>query len=104
MKLGSPNPPRGPVDALGKLLFEGKDVTDYLFQVPDDESQRERLRGILTEVIAEARAGGHHELPRIAAEVKAVLDEAPSAPGAGMLQAGFDRLLRLWQAARSGLF
>ena len=101
---GSPNPPPGPVDALGRLLFEGKDVADYLFQVPDDEGQRERLRGILAEVIVEARSGSHHELPRIAEEVKAVLDEPPSAPGAEMLQAGFDRLLRLWQAARSGLF
>jgi hypothetical protein len=46
----------------------------------------------------------HRELPRIAGELLDKLAEPPSIPAAEMVQAGFDRMWRLWQAARSGLF
>lgn len=96
--------PQPPLDNVGKLLFEGKDVADYLFQVPDDEAQRQRLRGVLTGIIDAAKAGGHNELPRIAEEAQASLAEPSSPQAAEMVQVGFDRMVRLWQAARSGLF
>jgi len=46
----------------------------------------------------------HRELPRIAQELKAALDQPPSPAQAELLQDGFDRMVKLWQAARSGLF
>ncbi len=96
--------PQPPLDDVGKLLFEGKDVADYLFQLPDDEAQRDRLRGLLDGLVEAAKVGGHNELPRIAGEVRATLAEPASPQSAEMVQVGFDRMVRLWQAARSGLF
>ena len=96
--------PRPPMDEVGKLLTAGKDIATYLFQVPDDESQRERLRAILASIETETKGGNHRELPRIASEVAATLSEPPSIPAAEMVQAGFDRMWRLWESARSGLF
>ncbi len=96
--------PQPPLDDVGKLLFEGKDVAGYLFQVPDDEAERDRLRGLLDRTIEAAKTGGHNELPRIASELQATLAEPASPQAADMLQVGFDRMVRLWQAARSGLF
>ena len=96
--------PQPPLDDVGKLLFEGKDVADYLFQVPDDEAQRDRLRVLLDGIVEAAKIGGHNELPRIAREVRTTLAEPASPRAAEMLQVGFGRMVRLWQAARSGLF
>jgi hypothetical protein len=95
---------RPPVlDAVGKLCYEGKDLAAYLYQVPDDESQRSRLRTVLDAILQQA-GRQHRELPRIAQELKAALDQPPSPAQAELLQDGFDRMVKLWQAARSGLF
>ncbi|NIM48152.1 MAG: hypothetical protein GTO22_02635 [Gemmatimonadales bacterium] len=96
--------PRIPPDALGKLCKEGRDVASYLFQVPDDEAQWQRLREIVQAILKEARATKRRELPRIAQEMNDALSDKPTAQTAELMQSGFDRMFRLWQAARSGLF
>ncbi len=96
---------RPPVlDKVGKLCLEGKDVAAYLYQVPDDEGQRARLRAILDGILNESAVKKRKQLPSIAQGLKEVLSEPPTPVGAAKLQDGFDRMVKLWQAARSGLF
>jgi hypothetical protein len=80
-----PPGPRGPripfKDRLGELCESGRESTAYLWQVPDDESVRRKIAGLLTEIKAEAAKGGRKEMGRLAVEI---------------LQDGFDRLTRLW--------
>ncbi len=67
---------RPPVlDKVGKLCLEGKDVAAYLYQVPDDEGQRARLRAILDGILNESAVKKRKELPSIAQGLKEVLSE-----------------------------
>ncbi len=93
-----------PLDELGKLCYEGQQVAQYLFQVPDDESQWERLAGIVTRLIEHVKPSKHQEMARIAAAVQQVLAGPHSMQAADQLQADFDRLVKLWQLSKSGLF
>jgi len=100
------NPPRRapPVlDALGKLCSEGKQLADYLWQVPKDEAARERVVAILEQIAAEGTKQGRKEMPRICAELKTAAKASPSPQQVDLLVNGFDRLMHLWQAAKSGL-
>lgn len=100
------NPPRRapPVlDALGKLCSEGKQLADYLWQVPKDEAARERVVAILEQISAEGTKQGRKEMPRICAELKTAAKASPSPQQVDLLVNGFDRLMHLWQAAKSGL-
>jgi len=100
------NPPRRapPVlDALGKLCSEGKQLADYLWQVPKDEAARERVVAILEQIAAESTKQGRKEMPRICAELKTAAKASPSPQQVDLLVNGFDRLMHLWQAAKSGL-
>lgn len=101
---GGQNPRPVFLDAVGKLLEEGKSVTAYLYQVPDDKSQWDRLGQILDAILKDPQAAKRHELPRVAAELKETLAQPPSIPAVELLQAGFDRLAKSWQATKSGLF
>lgn len=93
------------LDEIGKLCQAGKDVATYLHQQPADEAQRVRMREILDGIIEEAPTTQHRELKRIAEELKQqALEGPPSIAQAELLQDGFDRMVKLWQAARSGLF
>ena len=91
------------LDKLGKLCVEGQEVATYLFQVPDDESQWQRIRQIVDGILQETSRSPRKELPRIAEELREALDGPPSMMVAEQLQSGFDRLVKLWKAARSGL-
>lgn len=92
------------LDTLGRLCIQGQEVSSYLFQVPSDEEQTHEIRAILRGVIAECEHTSHSELPRIAAYLLDVSSELPSIAAADGLVAGFDRILKLWEASRSGLF
>jgi len=100
---GMRNSGRRVLDPLGKLCFEGQDVATYLFQVPDDEAQWERIRGIVDAIMAETANSNRRELPAIAAELKAALSQPPSMMVAEQLMTGFDRITKLWKSAKSGL-
>lgn len=92
------------LDTLGRLCVQGREVSSYLFQVPSDEEQAHEIRVILRGVIAECERTSHNELPRIAAQMLDVSNELPSIAAADGLMSGFDRMVRLWEASRSGLF
>lgn len=92
-----------PLDEVGRLCYEGQQVSEYLFQVPDDESQWQRLDDIVARLLAELRPSKHGEMRRIAEEVKQALASAHTIQLADQLQADFDRLVKLWQLSKSGL-
>ncbi len=91
-------------EEIGQLCSEGQDIATYLFQVPNDPGQRKRVREILDTLAAHRAIANRKEFPQIVAGMKAALDEQPSMMAAESLQDGFDRLNRLWQSAKSGLF
>ena len=90
-------------DALGKLCVEGKGAAEYLWQVPDDASVRAKVVGILENIAAEAQAQGRKEMGRIVEELLPAAKASPSPQQVDLLVDGFDRLSKLWQAAKSGL-
>lgn len=100
-------PPRRPpvplLDTLGKLCVEGKEAADYLWQVPDDASVRERIVVILGRIAAESRGQGRREMPKVAEEMIIAARATPSPQQVDLLVNGFDRLYHLWEAARSGM-
>lgn len=92
-----------PLDHLGKLCTEGKDAALYLWQVPDDREARERIVVILNAIGEEAAARRRREMGRVVSELLVAARATPSPQQVDLLVAGFDRLTKLWQAARSGL-
>jgi hypothetical protein len=100
--------PRRPVpplmDRLGELCKAGRDGASYLWQVPDDEGVRRKIAAILAEIKVEAAKGGRQEMGRLAGELETALGVSASPQQVELLQDGFDRLIRLWAAAKSGLF
>ena len=96
--------PRAPLlDALGKLCVEGKQLAEYLWQVPDDAGARQQIFVILDQIAAEGAKQGRKEMPRICAELVTAANATPSPQQVDLLVNGFDRLYQLWQAAKSGL-
>lgn len=91
------------MDALGKLCTEGKDAAEYLWQVPDDAAVRQKILDLLDQIVVESTKQGRREMPRIAEELKTASRATPSPQQVDMLVDGFDRLTKLWQAAKSGL-
>jgi hypothetical protein len=100
---GMKNSGRRLMDPLGKLCFEGQDLANYLFQVPDDESQWDRVRGIVDAILKETANTRRRELPAIAREMQEALKQPPSVMVAEQLVSGFDRMTKLWKSAKSGL-
>jgi hypothetical protein len=92
------------MDRLGELCKSGRDSATYLWQVPDDDSVRRKIAGILAEIKVEAARGGRQEMGRLVVELETALGVSPSPQQVELLQDGFDRLIRLWAAAKSGLF
>lgn len=91
------------MDPLGRLLFRGQEIASYLFQVPDDAAQWERIRNVAGAIVDEASKSTRRELPQIAREIQELLDQPPSVMLADQLVACFDRMVKLWKAAKSGL-
>jgi hypothetical protein len=91
------------LDALGKLITDGKQSADYLWQVPDDQAMRDKILTILDQIAVEGAKQGRKEMPRIAEELKTAAKASPSPQQVDLLVNGFDRLMQLWEAAKSGL-
>lgn len=103
-----PTPPGRPfrplMDHLGELCRDGKEAAEYLWQVPHDTETRRKITGMLAEIQVEAAKQNRREMGRIAAELEAAAQASPSPQQVELLQDGFERLTRLWAAAKSGLF
>jgi hypothetical protein len=104
-----PSPaPRRPfiplMDRLGELCRDGKESAEYLWQVPHDEEVRGKILNLLTEIRTEAAKQNRSEMGRIAAELETAAQASASPRQVEILQDGFERLTRLWAAAKSGLF
>jgi len=91
------------MDALGKLCADGKASAEYLWQVPDDSQVRLKIVGILEQIGVEAQKQNRKEMGRIVAELGTAAKASPSPQQVDRLVDGFDRLMKLWQAAKSGL-
>ena len=92
-----------PVDDLGQAILDGKDAASFLWQVPDDVETRDRIAKLLKFIQSESEKGGRREMPQICRELQVAISASPSPQQVDILQDGFDRIHKLWQAARSGL-
>ena len=91
------------LDALGKSILEGKETASYLWQVPDDQATRQRLERLVEEIREQSAKKGRREMPRLCEELLTALRASPSPQQVDLLQDGFDRLYKLWEAAKTGL-
>ena len=91
------------MDTLGELCISGRDSAAYLWQVPTDDSVRRQIGDTLVKINAECAKQGRREMANIVGELETALAATPSPQQVEILQSGFDRLCKLWQAAKSGL-
>ena len=91
------------MDALGQFCADGKASAEYLWQVPDDQGVRQKIVGIIEQIATESTKQGRKEMGRICEELAIAAKASPSPQQVELLVDGFDRLTKLWQAAKSGL-
>ncbi len=91
------------MDALGQMCTDGKQTAEYLWQVPKDADARKKILDLLTQIGTESAKQGRREMPKLAEELKIAAQATPSPQQVELLVDGFDRLTKLWQAAKSGL-
>ena len=91
------------MDPLGQMCADGKQTAEYLWQVPKDAAARHKIMDLLIQIGIESLKQGRREMPRIVEELKIAAQATPSPQQVDMLVDGFDRLTKLWQAAKSGL-
>ena len=92
------------MDRLGELCVAGRDSATYLWQVPNDEGVRQKIAELLAQIKVEAAKQGRQEMGRLVLELETAVAASPSPQQVELLQDGFERLMRLWAAAKSGLF
>jgi hypothetical protein len=91
------------MDALGQMCADGKETAEFLWQVPKDAAARAKILELLNQIGVESTKQGRHEMPRLVEELKIAAQATPSPQQVELLVDGFDRLTKLWQAAKSGL-
>ena len=91
------------MDRLGERCQAGRDSATYLWRVLDDESVRRKIAAILAEIKVEAAKSGVRRWTAGSWNWR-LLWVSPSPQQVELLQDGFDRMIRLWAAAKSGLF
>src|SRR5260370_15731168 len=105
--MNDPNAPRQSrqplLDPLGQLWSDGKQAAEYLWQVPKDAQVRQQILDILTQIGIASAKQGRREMPKLVEELKIAAQASPSPQQVELLVDGFDRLMKLWQAAKSGL-
>jgi hypothetical protein len=100
----APRPSRQPLmDSLGQMCADGKQTAEYLWQVPKDAAARQKILDLLTQIGSESAKQGRREMPKLVEELKIAAQASPSPQQVELLVDGFDRLMKLWQAAKSGL-
>lgn len=91
-------------DRLGELCASGKESAEYLWQVPDDAEVRKKIADNLSLIRTEVAKTGRREMAKLVEDLQTAIAASPSPQQAEILQDGFDRLTRLWQSAKSGLY
>ncbi len=91
------------MDPLGQLCADGKQAAEYLWQVPKDAAVRQKILDMLNQIGIESAKQGRREMPKLVEELKVAAQATPSPQQVDVLVDGFDRLMKLWQAAKSGL-
>lgn len=91
------------MDSLGQLCADGKQAAEYLWQVPKDAVVRRKILDILSQIETQSAKQGRKEMPKLANELKIAAQASASPQQVELLVDGFDRLTKLWQAAKSGL-
>lgn len=91
------------MDRLGELCVSGRDSAAYLWQVPMDATVRGEITRKLVEIHAECHRNNRGEMTRIVEELETAMQASPSPQQVEILQDGFDRLVKLWGCAKSGL-
>jgi hypothetical protein len=91
------------LDSLGQLCVDGKQAAEYLWQVPKDAAVRKQILDLLNQIGIESMKQGRREMPKLVEELKIAAAATPSPQQVELLVDGFDRLTKLWQAAKSGL-
>ncbi len=91
-------------DRLGELCASGKESAEYLWQVPDDAEVRKKIADNLSLIRTEVAKTGRREMAKLVEDLQTAIAASPSPQQAEILQDGFDRLMRLWQSAKSGLY
>src|SRR5712664_1607509 len=100
----APRPSRQPLmDPLGQMCTDGKEAAEYLWQVPKDAAVRQKILDLLTQIGVESAKQGRREMPKLVEDLKVTVRRTPSPQQVELLVDGFDRLTKLWQAAKSGL-
>ena len=101
----APRKPLPPLmDRLGELCVAGRDSATYLWQVPNDDGVRRKIAEVLAQIKVEAAKQGRQEMGRLVVDLETAVAATPSPQQVELLQDGFERLMRLWAAAKSGLF
>lgn len=91
------------LDEMGTAIVAGKDAAAYLWQVPDDTETRARIATLLEQIRDASARQGRTEMPRLCDELLVAARAQPTPQQVDILQDGFDRLYKLWSAAKSGL-
>jgi len=91
------------LDEMGTAIVTGKDAVAFLWQVPEDADTRQRLVELLERIRELSSGQGRKEMPKLCGELLVAVRAQPSPQQVDMLQDGFDRLYKLWAAAKSGL-
>ena len=91
------------LDEMGTAIVSGKDAVAFLWQVPDDADTRRRVVELLERVRVLSTEQGRTEMPKLCGELLVALRAQPTPQQVDLLQDGFDRLYKLWAAAKSGL-
>src|SRR2546421_12979158 len=103
--MSDPNPPRRSqpplMDGLGKLCTEGKELADYLWQVPKDEPARQKIIAILDQIAAEAGKQGRTEVPPLCEAPKNAPKASPSPQQVDAVGSGVCRLGSPWAGAQT---
>jgi hypothetical protein len=91
------------LDQLGSDIVAGKDAAAFLWNVPDDVATRTKMVDLLQKIRDGSAAQGRSEMPRLCEELLLAARAQPTPQQVDILQDGFDRLYKLWAAAKSGL-
>ena len=91
------------LDATGRAVLEGKDATAFLWQAPGDAETKTRIIELLELIKRDSAAKGRREMPKICQELLTAARAEPTPQQVDILQDGFERLYKLWSAAKSGL-